>query len=894
MQNLVVNKKDHRVSASIVSYFYNHGHDRGIEKFLKLRSRSNSDSSVSQINYTKHPSIEKLTKSLDNVSVSTINNSHKSNLYDSKIILLKEDHQDECVKSNELLEDIDKTSENLDIKVSVKQNSEKNKSPYDINFESVIEINMPTSCCVQQKTKAESKQNSKSIISSETQTSNTMKLTKETPKSTSKLKNTMLAVSPSDNSVASISNKQMEWDALADIGYEKYSLCEMKAHKQGKSFDEKIIVLRNKNIDLQLECKKMEEEEHKLRLCAIKKNKEKWQNVYDHYKEKYQHSKLDFSDMNPSTSTPKLVLQKYYEKSSQTSLIKNSSRSTQVNNELYNLNQFSSNFKTSDSELFNYNESVFTETPHQSETAASFEFIAITNEKENSKDIMSKHSLTASSSSFVSTNNSINMSYDEELQLAITLLKSLLDSKNMNSELKKNIATKIIQKIIRTKTSRSIQTSTVDKSDDKYLDSYPFSSALEGKTANSKISNKSVKQNNPFRSYDVEKILLPQTPSEIEHQKRSLKIQGNSNSSPKESMSRLSRSDSRGNKNENFIAYVKKEKLSQLNWIENEIEHLNILRKLLANNENSSSNSNEKLEITDENILYGNVDQEKNNELIEAVISNQNCEIPARIHKLTVKKKQSKKINDFKDWESHVDMKMYGKNRSKLETPPGDSDQCTKSFSKYNFSQLQKLSEKYENKKPSYDDDINLYSKAKLFKEYKKRPKSNDADLNTSTSLASSEVFISSESLSHQIENSKSETHPRCELNKGYRVFGTQTSFNSILKTDHMIITSDDKQENSRVNSIDKLLNKKKTFQQRHSITYTLKFDKKDCFNVNRTNLNSLYQTLQSEASSCAKNFENDDCIELKICLKEKKPKLFKKFEERTKCIEELKKLRYY
>lgn len=934
MKNSVGKEKNPRVSDTIVSYFWNHGHNRGIEKFLKLRSRSNSDTSVSNLNNVKNKSMEKLTKSLENVSDSTMSYSKDSNIH-----LLKKELEDENFKNNELLETIDKTSDNNNIKVSVKQHSEKNtvktKSPYNFNVESIIEINMPTSF-LQQVTKAESIENLKSIVCSETQTSNAMVFIEELPEATPKLKNNLLAVSPSDSSVASISNKQMEWDALADIGYEKYSLCnanelddsEIKAlktyfYKQGKSFDEKVVVLRNKNIDLQQEPKKMEDEEHKHRLGVIKKNREKWQNIYDKYKEKYQQTKLDFTDVLPSTSTPKVILQKKDEKSSQTSLIKNSSRSTQVNNEIYNPNMFSRNFIKSDSELLNLDESVGTENPHESETAASFEFIAI-KEKKRLKEKRIKHSMTASSTSFASTNNSINTSFNEELQLAITLLKSLLESKNMNSELKKNLASKIIQKIIRTQTSRSMQTSTIDQSENIKTNSCSFSNTSEEKFASSKVSRKNKKKNNPSRSYDLKEFLQPQTNSEIEHQRQTsqiqenLKLSKNKSKSSRESSFRLSRPHY--NRNLNLIAYVKREKISQLNWIENEIDHLNSLKDLLVINEdNSSTNTNQKSEVTDENILYENVASSIDQFTLTKNPEGNNTKMTARnIDRLISQKQHIKKSNKF-NWDSHVNIEKYGRNRSKLETP-GDSVQCNKSSSNYKISMYEKSSEKEEKIKPPSYIDTNHYSEAK---EIKKRTKCPSVDLNASTSLASSDVFVSSESISISNENSNCTTNHRRDLNIDHRVFGTQTNLNSILKTKPVVLINKKKSiANNTETSIEKMINNKNKIDQKRSIVYTLTFDKKDCFKIekqfsslpqhraaenalplnvkgtkeinNRMNLNSLNrQNQEDKASSAAEIVKNVEYIELENCLNERRPKLFQKFEERKKCIQELKKLRY-
>lgn len=921
MQNFVRKEKNPRISDSIATYFWNHGHNRGIEKFLKLRSRSNSDSSISNPSNVQHRSIEKLTKSLENVSDSTMNKVSKKSLSEKEL-------RDENFKSKKLFKNIDKTSDNHSVKVSIKQKSEKNavktKTPYNFNVESVVEINMPTSF-LQQFTKVESIENLNSIVCSEAQTSNAMVFIEELSESTTKLKNNLLAVSPSDSSVASISNKQMEWDALADIGYEKYSLCnanelddsEIKAlktyfNKQGKSFDEKVVVLRNKNTDLKQQNIIMDDEEHKLRLSVIKKNREKWQNIYEKYKEKYQQTKSEFTDFLPSTSTPKLILQKKGEKSSQTSLIKNSTRSTQVNNEMYNSNLFSQNLKTSNSELLNLDQSIGTETPHESETAASFEFIAI--KKKSSKEQRNKHSMTASSSSMASTNNSINMSYNEELQLAITLLKSLLDSKKMNSELKKNLASKIIQKIIVTQTSRSIQTSTIDLSEN--IKGNSFSIKSEEKIQNSKL--------NPSGSYGLEEFLEPQTNSEIEHQNQI--IQRNSTSSKNKSKSSnetSSRLNPHYNKrNLNLIAYVKREKISQLNWIENEIDHLNSLRELLVINEDSSStNTNQKSKMADVNISYENVASSIDQITITDIPErNDNKMTPRHTEELVLHKQHNTKINKFINWDSHVNIKKYGKHRSKLETP-GASDQINKSSSNYKVSVNEKSLKKDDKIQPPYYIETNHYSDAK---QYKKGTTSHSADFNASTSLASSEVFVSSESISisNENENYNRTTHDPGDSSKDRRVFGTQTCSNSVLNTKPMFISKEKKHfEHIKVTSNDKMVKKTKKIDIKQSIMYTLTFDKKDFFKIekkssslpqnresknvlslnvnrskeiiNRMHLNSFDQHQEDKVSSAEEIVKNVEYIELENCLNERKPKLFQKFEERKKCIQELKKLRY-
>lgn len=74
-------------------------------------------------------------------------------------------------------------------------------------------------------------------------------------------------------------------------------------------------------------CQMDTENDRQLRLGAIKKNKEKWQRIYKKYKNKY----YEYEEPD-AQSTPRLELfNKKDEKSSQTSMVKITSKSTQAN-----------------------------------------------------------------------------------------------------------------------------------------------------------------------------------------------------------------------------------------------------------------------------------------------------------------------------------------------------------------------------------------------------------------------------------------------------------------------------------------------------------------------------------------------------------------------------------
>jgi hypothetical protein len=227
-------------------------------------------------------------------------------------------------------------------------------------------------------------------------------------------------------------------------------------------------------------------------------------------------------------------------------------------------------------------------------------------------------------------------------------------------------------------------------------------------------------------------------------------------------------------------------------------------------------------------------------------------------------------------------------------------------------------------------------------------------DVQTSTSLASSSVFeSSSESISIPINsNSKSTTHYQPEpfpsrstvednkKNSGgssrvaivvkQRVAITQTT-DSICRTKPIYETRDKSAKfgttsTTATQRVKKLQNDKQ--QQAHppSIKYTLTFDKKSKPKVRQyaslpQQCNSEYATVTKSSKDIynqmsysaslnyfyeenKENYDNDllfddnadddgaEDVDLQKCFNKKRPEIFTRFEQRKKCIEELKKLR--
>lgn len=143
--------------------------------------------------------------------------------------------------------------------------------------------------------------------------------------------------------VSSVASKgqRLEWDSLGDIGYnssDKFYFCgagdlnetekrclQKYFAKKGLNFDEKVVVVKNVQTPRK-DGKKVEQQQSDEQ--NKKMAKQKWQDVYQKYKEKYPNpSDITLSMMNPEAqSTPKVAsfqnVPPKIIKSTQTSLVK--------------------------------------------------------------------------------------------------------------------------------------------------------------------------------------------------------------------------------------------------------------------------------------------------------------------------------------------------------------------------------------------------------------------------------------------------------------------------------------------------------------------------------------------------------------------------------------------
>lgn len=634
----------------------------------------------------------------------------------------------------------------------------------------------------------------------------------------------------------------------------------------------------------------------------IRRNKEKWQNIYEKYKEKYQVSTLSFQDPG-AQSTPKIVEPSVskiseppksipMEKGSQTSLVKNAVKSTQVEtNCLISKEQTTLDEKTQE-QLEMY----------PSEIAESFEFVRGSKVKESKKKSLSessgkfdtKKSISTESEAGSSKNSGISMSvknesvanFDDSLKVAIALLNSLLES-SMRPELKRNLAEKVIQKIVQLQTSRSIQTSTLESSE-----IYPQSNSSADPSV--KVKSAETKSSHKNREEVLKNCFQPMTKSEISHQ--------NSQADEEEEGESIKESNtSQSIPKSQLVDFVRREKQTQLKWIEKEIEHLNNLRMLLKRNETPLPTP-----------IYENMTGLRNKPL-------------------PPEKPLAAVPSDANVWNSHVNMKKV-KNRSKLETPVTHDE----SLASFIDTKNKKFLEKYNKHQKQMYEEINAYTRPYSSKppttiKSKRTQLTANKDVQTSTSLASSSVFESDASMSVPMTsstNSQQQSQPENKKKEKQKVASavTQTT-DSICRTKPIYEVRSDATVSTVTRRVQKLQNDKQLQCHPPSIKYTLTFDKKNKPNVRQYSSlpqRSQYATITKSSKdmynqisySASLNYERyvenkenyndillasdngDDVdevedIDLRKCFNQNRPEVFTRFEERKKCIEELKKLRW-
>lgn len=345
----------------------------------------------------------------------------------------------------------------------------------------------------------------------------------------------------------------------------------------------------------------------------------------------------------------------------------------------------------------------------------------------------------------------------------------------------------------------------------------------------------------------------------------------------------------------------------RLNWIEMEINHLENLKSLLE----KEKSMKEKIDLLAKNmpekkIIYENIEN--------------------RVEPISDRRKPMELPVTAKSWNSHKNMEKIIRNRSKLETPSTNDE----SFRNFVSERKENFIKKYEKEHGQfYDDSKNLYTKpysdhySEPNEDKKKPPKFIYAKhtTNASTSINSSDLFLSSNSISIPINSTSSNTTIGSSRNfRTGREYGTQTS-DSMTKT-KPIFEHQLNPKKTKTSMIDKSKNHKQQQVRPQPVAYLLTFDSvsvaSSCqSSTNKKSSKQEHEKIQEkenkeriieevkikipklvEAKSLEETTDSDDysVISEKLTLQgnlmKNRPDFLSNAEERRKCVARLNKLR--
>lgn len=366
-------KSSSKLSSTVLDYYYKFGQNRDLEKFLRLK-RNNSKSSSDSVGSSRNCDYSNLQTETDRITKSMERLYLPGSETGAKRRETRETKSTEniCDSTDDFKEEIKPIDDNR-IKIEKKsQQSVKNKSKsksYNLNLESSIEINLPPTNPLQQtqttpiipqkktspkhqslqtsqtQTDEHSFQSSKHLLfeTSQTQTDTVIpdavvpsSIGKEKPKKSVSIEETKLTqpakpyeesmqeTSPA-SSVAS-AKVRLEWDSMADIGYnkiidfksqsnsnlthsEKDALTKFFA-RRGLNFDDNLVIIapsdkrspmqKRKFTQSAVEMRETQKYTSEQSNLSPTINKELWKKALDKYRDKYGKSKQNLLESTTS------------------------------------------------------------------------------------------------------------------------------------------------------------------------------------------------------------------------------------------------------------------------------------------------------------------------------------------------------------------------------------------------------------------------------------------------------------------------------------------------------------------------------------------------------------------------------------------------------------------
>ncbi|XP_019561804.3 centrosome-associated protein Alms1a [Aedes albopictus] len=505
-----------RVTDQIMDYYLKFGQNRDLEKFLRLRAsttRSSSDGSIPTTTGLHGAEAEqrsggKIGRSLENLSTLSKQKQDEERGARSAELLNASGGSDRSKSGQQQKDDATKEgnskSDPVVENVVVKETKSEKKSGRNFNFnlESVIEIKLPQMTTVSQpivvspprgilaaapiihEISTAGTQTMPEGRSVEQQTEEPIRpIVKPVQKKSGNLNVEETIDSTRDVSpVSSVASKgqRLEWDSLGDIGYnssDKFYFCgagdlnetekrclQKYFAKKGLNFDEKVVVVKNVQTPRK-DGKKVEQQQSDEQ--NKKMAKQKWQDVYQKYKEKYPNpSDITLSMMNPEAqSTPKVAsfqnVPSKIIKSTQTSLVKILTKGVQADQQQPQVDTTDKQVGTETlSSTTNNTISVLgaASVCEQVEVAESFEFFSTPpsehaegNSLKSSSDnsSSSRQQQLSSSPGGSSSEQPREYNFEDELRLGVTLYHTICESRSLPARVKQSLVDKIFRKMMK-------------------------------------------------------------------------------------------------------------------------------------------------------------------------------------------------------------------------------------------------------------------------------------------------------------------------------------------------------------------------------------------------------------------------------------------------------------
>ncbi|KAJ6635945.1 Alstrom syndrome protein 1 like a [Pseudolycoriella hygida] len=537
-------------------------------------------------------------------------------------------------------------------------------------------------------------------------------------------------------------------------------------------------------------------------------------------------------------------------------------------------------------------------------------------------------------------------SLENDIAKGVEVLCSLANSKKLSENKKKQIVRKIIKRITNVKykdstaSSESVVSSSSSDSEKSksVVRNSPAKSNISGisklsgsssscSSSHNVMSSSSVKVKSPLKQSgpkenSIQDWLKPITNSEVEHERKKSKeiIEVNESKSEqpptKGSIHTVGSLGSQSSEcDSNILKFVEKQRQSQLEWIDKEICHLKNLKEYLKKKreadimkdiidlQTNRKDSHSADSAKESDVIYENV---CTSETTEGKTHKKLDEREASLSNFQESKNGTSNASSSIEWDSHINMKQFVRNRKKLQTPNDD-------IVSYAHAKEQEFIGKYEGirsrpiyTKPYSSEHSDHYSEPH---DNVRKASSKKNTNHAYTSITGSDGFLSSNSVSIAVANSTSNTTTHqydTRASVAIQTSGSLTRTAPIFKTKchscNCRTDCDCRTTNRQTIRVKCETNDKQLQVIPKPISFDINFDKNETKATNGDRMKSGMQHSESSSTSSKENKKTEKnvfgnfggCTKLSLQdhLISARPEFVSQADERRKCLMELHRLR--